>query len=87
MLPFDLELAKQGHPVCFRDGTPCRILSFECSRPGFPIVAEYPNEYPKLSPELFFYSKEGYWECNPWSPLAGALYLASTNEGGDDTGR
>lgn len=29
MKPFDLELAKQGKPVCTRDGRPVRILCFD----------------------------------------------------------
>lgn len=28
MKPFDLNLAKQGHPVCTRDGKPVRIICF-----------------------------------------------------------
>lgn len=29
MKPFDLELAKAGHPVCTRDGRPVRILCYD----------------------------------------------------------
>lgn len=26
--PFNIELAKQGHPVCLRNGTDCEIIKF-----------------------------------------------------------
>lgn len=29
MKPFDIELAKAGHPVCTRDGKPARIICFD----------------------------------------------------------
>ena len=29
MKPFDLKLAKQGHPVCTREGRPVRIVCFD----------------------------------------------------------
>ena len=29
MKPFDIELAKAGHPVCTRDGKPVRIICFD----------------------------------------------------------
>lgn len=29
MKPFDIELAKAGHPVCTRDGRPVRIVCFD----------------------------------------------------------
>lgn len=40
MKPFDLELAKQGKPVCTRDGRPVRILCFDRkSVDGYSILA------------------------------------------------
>lgn len=33
MKPFDIELAKAGHPVCTRDGKPARIICFDCKGP------------------------------------------------------
>lgn len=39
MKPFNLELAKQGKPVCTRDGKPARIICFDRNSPTFPIVA------------------------------------------------
>lgn len=29
MKPFDIELAKQGKPVCTRDGRPVKILCYD----------------------------------------------------------
>lgn len=40
MKPFNLELAKQGHPVCTRDGRPARIVCFD--RIGDKISEPYP---------------------------------------------
>lgn len=40
MKPFDIELAKQGKPVCTRDGRPVRILCYNFkSLENTPIVA------------------------------------------------
>ena len=38
MKPFDLELAKQGHPVCTRDGRKVRIICFNRQDRENPIV-------------------------------------------------
>jgi hypothetical protein len=40
MQKFDLELAKQGHPVCTRDGRPARIVdyNYEGSEPIVAII-------------------------------------------------
>ena len=40
MKPFNLELAKQGHPVCTRDGRPARIVCFD--RKGIKYERPYP---------------------------------------------
>lgn len=39
MKPFDLELAKAGHPVCTRDGRKVRIICFDKKDEDFPIIA------------------------------------------------
>lgn len=40
MKPFDIELAKAGHPVCTRDERPVRILCYDFITPeNNPIVA------------------------------------------------
>lgn len=39
MKPFDLELAKAGHPVCIRDGRKARIICFDKKDSDFPIIA------------------------------------------------
>ncbi|MBO7692953.1 MAG: hypothetical protein J6Y28_01705 [Acholeplasmatales bacterium] len=43
MKPFNLELAKQGHPVCTRDGKPARIICFDAKHPIYPIIALIEN--------------------------------------------
>lgn len=39
MKEFDIEAAKNGAPVCTRDGRPARILCFDRQCPDYPIVA------------------------------------------------
>lgn len=39
MKPFDIELAKAGHPVCTRDGKKARIICFDMKGVTSPIVA------------------------------------------------
>lgn len=38
MKPFNLEAAREGKPVCTRDGRPARIICFD-RKSSFPIVA------------------------------------------------
>lgn len=38
MKPFDIELAKAGHPVQTRDGRPVRILCYDIKSEFYPIV-------------------------------------------------
>ncbi len=38
MKPFNFELAKQGHPICTRDGHKARIICFD-AKGRYPIVA------------------------------------------------
>lgn len=46
MKPFDLKLAKEGHPVCTRDGKDVRIICFDRKDELYPIIAliEYPSQ-------------------------------------------
>ena len=39
MKPFNLELAKAGHPVCTRDGRPVRIICYDRKNTKYPIMA------------------------------------------------
>ena len=42
--PFDLEAAKQGKPVCTRDGRKARIICFDLKNEEYPIVAAIGND-------------------------------------------
>lgn len=56
MKPFNLEEAKQGKPVCTRDGRPARILCFDAKGGRCSIVAlidNYGNE------GAYWYDKNG----------------------------
>lgn len=39
MKPFDIELARQGKPVCLRNGRKARIICFDVKNSAYPIVA------------------------------------------------
>lgn len=39
MKPFDIELAKQGKPVCLRNGRKARIVCFDVKNGDYPILA------------------------------------------------
>lgn len=39
MKPFDIELAKAGHPVCTREGEPVRIICYDRKNTKYPIMA------------------------------------------------
>lgn len=41
--PFDINLAKQGHPVVTRDGRSARIICFDRKDPTYPLVALLPS--------------------------------------------
>jgi len=47
MKKFDLELAKQGHPVCTRDGREARIICFDAKgeQPIVSLINNFPSEY------------------------------------------
>lgn len=39
MKPFDIELARQGKPVCLRNGRKARIICFDVKGNAYPIIA------------------------------------------------
>lgn len=60
MKPFDIELAKAGHPVCTRDGRKVKILCFDRKNPYFPIVALVENT--PEDEELVIYPDTGIYD-------------------------
>jgi hypothetical protein len=59
MKPFDLEKAKNGHPVCTRDGRDARIICFD-KKGDRPILALVDDEIEYL----FSYNGDGfYFDC------------------------
>jgi hypothetical protein len=60
-LPFDLEKAKQGHPVCTVDGRSVRLVCFDRQREGGEIVGLITN--PSSGEESFIASwgVDGYF--------------------------
>ena len=55
---FSLEAAKQGKPVCTRDGRRARIICFDCKDETFQIVALVSGSLGKE--EIISYDKAGY---------------------------
>lgn len=57
MKPFDLELAKQGKPVCTRDGRNARIICFDRKNlDNYPIVALVDNNGYEVH---YYYTNKG----------------------------
>ena len=54
--PFDLQKAKDGKPVCTRDGRKARIICFDLKNDEYPIVAAVGND---SSETLFSYTTNG----------------------------
>jgi hypothetical protein len=75
MREFNLELAKQGHPVCTRDGRKARILCYDAltkdGMPPYPIVALVLEGESNEGENAYRYSENGkyYGEENTPSDL------------------
>ena len=54
--PFDLQKAREGKPVCTRDGRKARIICFDLKNDEYPIVAAVGND---SSETLFSYTTNG----------------------------
>ena len=62
MKPFDIELAKQGKPVCTRDGRKARIICFDRRGDKFPIVALLDGCNEEHSEVAETFTNEGLYE-------------------------
>ena len=58
MKPFNLELAKQGHPVCTREGKSAKIIDYDYST-SYPIMALIGS-----SEEHYTYTNEGVFDVD-----------------------
>lgn len=78
MKPFDLELAKQGNPVCMKNGVPVKILDFNFEDRDFSIVAKWNDgNYGHIE----YYTKEGnYYKSGMPSPKD--LYMVTKKREG-----
>ncbi|MCF0114066.1 MAG: hypothetical protein HUJ56_01845 [Erysipelotrichaceae bacterium] len=38
MIPFDLELAKKGYPICTKDGKKARVICWDRNYDGYPLL-------------------------------------------------
>ena len=56
--PFELQKAKDGKPVCTKDGRNVRIICFDCKDEAFPIVALVSGSSEKE--EVISYDKDGF---------------------------
>lgn len=59
--PFDIQKAKEGKPVCTRDGRKARIICFD-KRGGCPIIAlvePFVVEYDCIREETYYYTTDG----------------------------
>lgn len=62
MKPFDIELAKAGHPVWTRDGKPVRIICYDRKHTEYPIVALVDNGEFEMN---IVYTADGKFHNNP----------------------
>lgn len=61
--PFDIQKAKEGKPVCTRDGKKARILCYDLKRAEYPIVAAIePRD--RFAESVLSYDKNGRFEHN-----------------------
>ena len=63
LTPFSLELAKQGKPVCTRDGRKARILCYDLKGAEYPIVAAV-EKRDSFAESVFSYDKNGRFDHN-----------------------
>lgn len=57
MKPFDIELAKQGKPVCLRNGRKARIICFDVKNSAYPIIALVEDGEYEVT--MYFNEREG----------------------------
>lgn len=76
--PFNLEEAKQGNPVCTRDGRQARIICFD--RKGYrKIVALVHTDY--YEDEIITYTIEGYRDCKSINTIYDLMMAPERHEG------
>lgn len=74
MKPFDLELAKQGHPVCTRDGKDVRIICFDAKGPN-PIIGLLFNLSLNMEKSWQFSLDGKHTESNFYSIIDNDLFM------------
>lgn len=57
MKPFDIELAKQGKPVCLRNGRKARSICFDVKNSDYPIIALVEDGEYEVA--MYFNEREG----------------------------
>lgn len=79
MKEFDLQMAKEGHPVCTRDGKPARIICFDLKdSKGYNIVACITNE--NGTEEIATFTDQG--ECVVNTTCEEDLFMVSEKKEG-----
>lgn len=78
MEPFDIELAKAGHPVCTRDGRKVRIVCFNRKSSLYPIIALIENT--PEDEELVIYPNTGVYD-EPYESNEDLMMLPEKKEG------
>ena len=76
--PFDIQKAREGKPVCTRDGRPARIICFD--RKGYrKIVALVHNDY--YEDEIITYTIEGHRDCKSINTIYDLMMAPERHEG------
>ena len=75
MKQFNLELAKQGKPVCTRDGRDVEILKWDIKNSTYPIISLINNE------EVLFATEKGKSVCDNIQSCSDLFMKSEKKEG------
>lgn len=76
--PFDLEAARNGKPVCTRDGCKARIICFDAANPLYPLIVLIDNEGIETP---FQYTKDGLKSHGVSGQVSDLMMLSEKHEG------
>lgn len=82
MKPFNLELAKAGHPVQTREGNSVRILCYDREGEQYPIVALVKQDKPKACELIVPYTIDGKYEYGSIHDYSKDLVMATSKKEG-----
>ena len=79
MKEFDIELAKQGHPVCTRYGRPARIICWDRVYENYPIIALIMDE--DGSESAMSYTSDGKYHISRYDDSLDLMMVTKKYDG------